>query len=240
MIYVISDIHGQYTALMNILEYIKFSYNDKLYVLGDMIDRGDDGLKVFDYCFNTSNVYPLKGNHEIMMQEALSTDTEESLELWYLNGGVSTSKYIKEKKQADKYIKMINNLPSYYDISVQNNEFLLVHAGISFSGAASGYYFDSVDKEDILKYSKENNYFYWARDDFESQQTLKHYLHGYKMIHGHTPINKKCEWNSNIINIDTGAGQRKRLSCYCIEKNTIVSYNMQSDTISEYIPIIKR
>ena len=44
--YVISDIHGQYEPFKRILQQINFSDDDVLYVLGDAIDRGPDGIKI--------------------------------------------------------------------------------------------------------------------------------------------------------------------------------------------------
>lgn len=44
MIYVCSDIHGlfnRYNTLVN-----KLTKNDTLYILGDVIDRGPDGIKI--------------------------------------------------------------------------------------------------------------------------------------------------------------------------------------------------
>ena len=44
--YVISDIHGQYKAYKKMLREIDFKPEDTLYVLGDAIDRGPNGIKV--------------------------------------------------------------------------------------------------------------------------------------------------------------------------------------------------
>ncbi len=38
--YVISDIHGHYEYYVKMMEKIKFSNADMLYILGDVIDRG--------------------------------------------------------------------------------------------------------------------------------------------------------------------------------------------------------
>ena len=46
MIYVMSDLHGCYDKYMQMLEKIKFNNEDTLYVLGDIVDRGDDGIKI--------------------------------------------------------------------------------------------------------------------------------------------------------------------------------------------------
>ena len=49
MIYIMSDIHGLYDRYKAMLEKINFNDEDKLYILGDVIDRGD---KSFDILFD--------------------------------------------------------------------------------------------------------------------------------------------------------------------------------------------
>ena len=44
--YVCSDIHGQYDLYKTMLNEINFTSEDHLYILGDMIDRGEDGIRV--------------------------------------------------------------------------------------------------------------------------------------------------------------------------------------------------
>ena len=43
-IYVMSDIHGEADLFHAMLEQIGFSESDTLYILGDVIDRGPDGI----------------------------------------------------------------------------------------------------------------------------------------------------------------------------------------------------
>ena len=46
MTYVMSDIHGQYEKYIKMLDIISFSDDDELYVLGDVIDRGEHPVKI--------------------------------------------------------------------------------------------------------------------------------------------------------------------------------------------------
>lgn len=46
MIYVMSDIHGEYEKYIKMLELINFSDEDELYILGDIVDRGKEPVKV--------------------------------------------------------------------------------------------------------------------------------------------------------------------------------------------------
>lgn len=38
--YCVSDIHGEYEAYLRLLKKLNFSMQDTLYVIGDMVDRG--------------------------------------------------------------------------------------------------------------------------------------------------------------------------------------------------------
>ena len=40
-----SDLHGCYYKYIKMLEKINFSNNDTLYILGDIFDRGPDGIE---------------------------------------------------------------------------------------------------------------------------------------------------------------------------------------------------
>lgn len=48
MIYAIADIHGQYDKYISMLTKISFCDDDILFVLGDVIDRGPHGMKMFE------------------------------------------------------------------------------------------------------------------------------------------------------------------------------------------------
>ena len=70
-VYVMSDIHGNYDKFHKMLDKINFSENDKLIILGDIIDRGPDGIKLILEISAMDNVKYLGGNHEKMMIESL-------------------------------------------------------------------------------------------------------------------------------------------------------------------------
>ena len=70
--YVCSDIHGQYDLYKTMLNEINFTTEDHLYILGDMIDRGEDGIRVLQDVASRPNVTCLLGNHEYMMWNYIS------------------------------------------------------------------------------------------------------------------------------------------------------------------------
>lgn len=65
------DIHGQYDKYISMLEKISFSENDVLFVLGDVIDRGLQGMTILKDMMMRTNVYPILGNHEYMAKTAI-------------------------------------------------------------------------------------------------------------------------------------------------------------------------
>ena len=66
-IYAISDLHGQYGIFEKLLEVIDFSDDDYMYVLGDAIDRGPDGIRILQRIMSSPNMDLLIGNHEFLM-----------------------------------------------------------------------------------------------------------------------------------------------------------------------------
>ena len=100
-----SDIHGCFDKYQAMLREIDFSSRDTLYVLGDVIDRGPDGIKILQDMDMRPNVFPLLGNHEFtaaiclpwLMEEitdqSLSSLDETQLAAlseWIANGGGPT------------------------------------------------------------------------------------------------------------------------------------------------------
>ena len=67
--YVISDVHGmgeKFDALLKIL-----SSADTVYVLGDVIDRGPDGIRILQTIMHDQRFKMILGNHEHMMMDFL-------------------------------------------------------------------------------------------------------------------------------------------------------------------------
>ena len=91
MQYAVSDIHGCYDKYIQLLHRLGLKDSDTLYVLGDMIDRGPDGLKILMDISMRPNVVPFLGNHEYaaltclpwLMEEL----TEENTERMCCSGG---------------------------------------------------------------------------------------------------------------------------------------------------------
>ena len=64
MDYCVSDIHGHYDLFCRLLDKVKFCGGDKLYVLGDIIDKGADSVRLARLLFAMPNAVCIAGNHE--------------------------------------------------------------------------------------------------------------------------------------------------------------------------------
>ena len=113
MIYVLSDIHGNLRRFNSVMEQINLKQSDTLYILGDVIDRYPDGIKILQKIMKMQNAQMLLGNHEYMMLEAIggSEINFSALELWYEGGGKCTHDYLKHIVK-DKRLEIFDYLKS--------------------------------------------------------------------------------------------------------------------------------
>ena len=213
MIYVISDLHGySFEKFKKILANAEFSDKDFLFVLGDVIDRGKDGVEYLKWLSLQSNAQLVLGNHEDMMlscsflfeeisEESINNlDNEDFqwLSLWKHNGGSPTLDKMQELKPEERksIIEYLQDAPMYETVSVGGREFFLTHSGI-----------DNFDvSKKIGDYTPHD--FLWNRPKMSDE-----YFDDIITVFGHTPtfifgseyagkILKTKTW----INIDVGAG----------------------------------
>lgn len=64
MVYAISNLHGCYDKWIHMLKEIKFTDRDDMYVLGDVVDYGDEPMELLFDMMERHNVYPIMGEHE--------------------------------------------------------------------------------------------------------------------------------------------------------------------------------
>jgi serine/threonine protein phosphatase 1 len=147
MIYAVSDLHGCYDAWLRALDAVSLSDGDTLYVLGDVVDRGPEPIRLLRDMMERPNVIPLLGNHEYMMASVLgrlaveitaenagSHLTAEDLMAhanWMRNGGgvtLEAFRRLSRGEQAD-ILDYLGEFSLYEEVSAGGRDFVLVHAG---------------------------------------------------------------------------------------------------------------
>ena len=146
MKYVVSDIHGNYELLVKLLKKIKFSQNDTLYVLGDVIDKGKDVDRLLNLLFieMENNAVILAGNHEYDFTKFITgLITKDATDDELVEGAKN---YLRVKNISLEQIDMIMNLGFYYE----EKDFVLVHAGIPFDIKGNPIPLEEADIEDLV------------------------------------------------------------------------------------------
>ncbi len=165
-VYVMSDIHGLSNRFFAMLEKIAFSKEDHLYILGDVVDRGEDGVALLQYIMQQDNITLLMGNHEYMMLSYYTTIASEHVDMdvinrWHRNGCDVTIAQMQEcsYEQQEAIVQYLRSLPLCIpDLKVKDHIFYLVHGAPVKSVQSGPVYLDS----DYLKLFKVED-FVWNR-----------------------------------------------------------------------------
>lgn len=179
--YVMSDIHGELNKLRKVITAIDFTLQDKLYILGEVVDRGKHPIEIIEWIMRTPNVELIRGNHESMFLDYLNAENEQeeelALQFWLPNGGLSTLHEFAErpKHQQEKIQKFIESLPFYKVIG----NIVLVHSGLDIKLMDK-----SLPVSEGLK-KQAQDVFLWSREEFFGFKGLEDSL----IIFGHTPTN---------------------------------------------------
>lgn len=158
MTYVCSDIHGCYDKYLNLLEEVNFKDSDRLYVLGDVIDReGNGGIDILQNIMDMPNITFILGNHEevaidgmkflmnTQVQNASDVDglpayIKSMLSEWLELGGMPTIDTFRElpRREKERIVRILSDrCLTYEEITVSGTDYVLCHE--------EGYYGDIYD-----------------------------------------------------------------------------------------------
>ena len=89
---IIGDVHGCFTEFTELLEKCEIGSEDRLILVGDLMDRGPKSREVFEKVCELKEsmgdrFYLVRGNHEEMLLDAIINKDES---LWRNNGGTKT------------------------------------------------------------------------------------------------------------------------------------------------------
>lgn len=228
--FVVGDIHGYASKLRKLLPKLhdQAEAGDTLVFIGDYIDRGPDSRGVVDLVLEQSlggwngPVVTLRGNHEILMLDALEKRPRYGFDNWMQNGGVETIGSYTGGRVARNWLdavppphlELLRSLRDWYE----DEHGIYVHAGLR-PGAAPA----DCD-EDAWQ---------WIRGEFIDSD----YHWGKVVVFGHTP--QYAEYDRPIIDprdlpwrplnrpekigIDTGAAYGGPLSAVILPDREFLS-----------------
>lgn len=208
--YIISDVHGNYEALVELVDIWRLKHKDsQLLFIGDIIDRGERSYDCLMYVLalvEQENAIYLKGNHEELFVDWAKGKDFSHHYLYYKIGGLylveslynKISKEHQRKQKEDKdfifnktemvrkeiennYTALIKTLDKL-PFYHKSNHFLFVHAGVS----PDTVYAEDIKEDDAL----------WIRNEFYESNDLA--LEQEHIVFGHTPTHYMGNGNGEV------------------------------------------
>lgn len=224
MTYVIGDIHGNKEKYDAMLQKLSPKDTDAVFVLGDVIDIGDDGIAILQDMMYRANVYPVLGEHEYMAKkllpiiaekgsaekalEALEGEEKELLEKWIDSKSEKTiADFLSlDDEGREAILDYLTEFAPYEELEEGGKTFVLAHAGIN--GFEEDKPLEDYEEEDFV----------FAKTDYGKIYYADKYL-----VTAHMPtvaIGKefagKVYSKKRHIALDCGAAYGGRLAAVCL------------------------
>lgn len=193
--FVIGDIHGCFTKAFDAIKEIGFNPDvDRMFSVGDLVDRGPESERALDL---PEWLYPVSGNHEKMAIDYAEGIGESS---WYIaNGGAWNVS--NPKSAQEEYRNAFLSLPIAIEVETSSGLVGIVHANVPYSNwqlftnALEGGESDS-ERDHVVVMAQ------WDRSRAEGLCTDN--VKGVRaVVVGHTPMHEP-QTIGNVIHIDTG------------------------------------
>ncbi len=222
MTYIVSDIHGNYTKFKELLKKINFTDDDVMYIVGDIVDYGEESIDLLIDISMRANVLPIVGDHDYralrllgaldkMLREGERPDPETFSEMaaWIGDGGQKTMEDFKalDEDMREGVLDYLSEMSLYEELEVKGQKYLLVHAGIAD-------FDEELDLDDCMP------------EDFISEELdlEREYYSDKIIIVGHRPTytvegadKGMIFYGEGSILIDCGAAYDEALGCLCLE-----------------------
>ena len=149
MIYTTSDLHGCLDDWKELLQKIRFSDKDTMFVLGDSVDFGPDPIGLLHDMMARPNVFPILGNHDLCfarnahkipasatmetLPSLLDADALRDIGEWVADGGQRTlMQYLElDEEGREAILDYIGEMTLYEETEADGVNFVLTHSGIA-------------------------------------------------------------------------------------------------------------
>lgn len=258
--FVVGDLHGCVEDLLKVLLLLNFDSSvDRVFSVGDLVDRGPNSMKTADLVYEDW-FFAVKGNHEELMYESILRDSYQHVGTWAANGGLWS--YNEDKAALKSISKKLEQLPYVITVGEGANRFNIVHGELKFfvtndEGAyerGESFYkrvpvTDAIIDQWLFTRSQMDDML-WGRtiisngnEDISKVKPHEFWHDMEKMsltFVGHTPVAYPVQVQRQVY-IDTGAvyhhtsknqSERNMLTVACPTEKKIYMYNMLWKTIT--------
>ena len=222
MTYVVSNLHGCFEKFNRLLKEIRFTNNDVMYVLGDIVDIGEEPIELLCDLSMRFNVIPVLGDCDYralrllteldkLLRDGGTPDPEILGEMtaWLGEGGAKTMEGFKalDDDMKEGVLEYLSDMSLYEEVEVGGKRYLLLHAGIA----------DFDPDTPLEDYMPED----FIREPLDPNTP---YFDDVTVIAGHVPTytlpdaqKGKIYRGEGCILIDCGAAFDEPLGCLCLE-----------------------
>ena len=150
MRYITSDIHGEYELFLKLLNKIRFSSSDEMFICGDVIEKGKDSVKLWKLIFSMPNIHVIMGNHEhnfLMHYNFLMSTCEGDFAsvLDNLKACITDAGGDGDLLDFD-VIDEMEMLPYY----IETDDFICIHAGLTLTEEGEVPPLESVSDDELV------------------------------------------------------------------------------------------
>ena len=214
---VVGDLHGHFATLRRALDELEVGEDDRLFSLGDLIDRGPRSFEAKAWIEGAGFRLVLRGNHEQLMLEALDEVGElpprrfpagGAWALWQMNGG-GWWHFRSAEDSAEAWMAVLATLPFAARVETPYGPVGLVHAcpvhrsWRELENALEGDAPSSHATRTRALWSRV--YHGWLQREIgETGEEYRGPVAGVRaVLTGHTSCRQPI-WTENILGIDTG------------------------------------
>ncbi len=184
--YIIGDVHGNAHLLNEVIA--QLTPKDRLFIVGDLFDRGGGEVDVYKTIFSHPNIYAVQGNHEDMLLKACSPHaTETDIRSFLQNGGSWVLRDAFDRDALNKHMEhtghnpyslkdlfmaspkvpelqeitgYVQDLPYVIQVGSSGHAFNVCHADLPFSD----HDLDVLSRSQMALPDKAKQHVMWARE----------------------------------------------------------------------------
>lgn len=198
--WVVGDIHGTYSTVASALNGARFDFaKDRLFSVGDLVDRGPESRRARAFIANPS-ILPILGNHEQMfldMYEDGDNPHEEMVKFWTSRNGMSWWLNVPQDERL-AIIAAFRTLPIIREIETARGLVGLVHGEVP-NGMDWQTFVDAIEAGD--KHTTMSALWGRTRIDHGNDTGVRGID---RVFCGHTVVNSPTQLG-NVYYIDSGS-----------------------------------
>lgn len=221
MTYAVANLHGCFDKFKRLLKEISFCDDDVMYVVGDIVDHGEEPIELLCDLSMRYNVIPIVGECDLRAFELLreldrmlgggAPDPEvlSKMTEWIQDGGTKTMEGFKalDEDMKEGVLEYLEDMSLYEEVEAGGKQYLLVHAGIADYEPDSA--LEDYMPEDFI---------------YESVDPDRQLIDGVTLVVGHKPTYEiegaqkgRIYHGEGSIFLDCGAAFDEPLGCICLE-----------------------